>query len=66
MNWDYRRIAKDYGLVIDKVAGDNMSQFPIEKARYRSIWFPVIVSSMCTVGYGWSLHARIVSKLLLS
>jgi MFS family permease len=66
MNWDYRRIAKDYGLVIDKVAGDDMSQFPIEKARYRSIWLPVIISSVCTVGYGWSLHTRTVGKYFLS
>ena len=62
MNWDYRRTAKDYGLVIDKVAGDDMSQFPIEKARFRSIWISVIISSVCTMGYGWSLHTQTVSR----
>ncbi|KAH6661994.1 major facilitator superfamily domain-containing protein [Halenospora varia] len=58
MNWDYRRTARNHGLVIDKVAGDDMAKFPIEKARYRSILYPVIMSSCCIVGYGWALHTR--------
>ena len=62
MNWDYRRTARDYDFVIDKVAGDDLTRFPIEKARFRSIWYPVIISSACIVGYGWSLLARTVSQ----
>lgn len=65
MNWDYRRTARDYDFVIDKVAGDDMTRFPIERARYRSIWYPVIISSACVVGYGWALHARTVSQVFL-
>lgn len=56
MNWDYRRTARDYDFVIDKVAGDDVTRFPIERARYRNIWYPVIISSACIVGYGWALH----------
>lgn len=63
MNWDYRRTARDHEFVIDKVAGDDMAGFPIEKARYRSISYPVLISSVCIVGYGWALHNRTVSSL---
>lgn len=38
-----------------------MMRFPIERARYRNIWYPVIISSVCIVGYGWALHTRTVS-----
>ena len=65
MNWDYRRTARDYDFVIDKVAGDDITRFPIERARYRSIWYPVIISSACIVGYGWALHTRTVSQVSL-
>jgi hypothetical protein len=63
MNWDYRRTARDYDFVIDRVAGDDMTRFPIERARYRNIWYPVIISSVCIVGYGWALHTRTVSPV---
>src|SRR5450432_1474314 len=42
-----------------------MTRFPIERARYRSIWYPVIISSACIVGYGWALHTRTVSQVFL-
>jgi len=64
MNWDYRCTARRYDLVIDKVSGDDMTRFPIEKSRYRSIWYPVIISSICIQGYGWSLEKRTVSQFL--
>lgn len=64
MNWDYRRTARDHNIVIDKVAGDDMSRYPIEKARYRSICYPVVISSAGIAGYGWSIHAHTVSQVI--
>jgi hypothetical protein len=65
MDWDYRCTAKNFGLAIDTVAGDDMSQFPIEKARYRSICLPIVIGSVCTLGYGWSLLTQVVRISLL-
>jgi len=65
MNRDYRLTAKDNGFTIDKVSGDDMQHFPIEKARFRSILYPAVISSVCIAGYGWSLHAHIVSPCQL-
>lgn len=31
--------------------------FPIEKARFRSIWYSISVTGICTTGYGWTLHS---------
>lgn len=42
-----------------------MTRFPIERARYRSIWYPVIISSACIAGYGWALHIRTVGREFL-
>ncbi len=64
MNYDYRRTARDHNLTIDKVAGDDLSRFPIEKARYRSIWHHVINSNVCIAGYGWTLQTRTVRPSL--
>ncbi|PVH74176.1 chloramphenicol resistance protein, partial [Cadophora sp. DSE1049] len=53
---DYRIVAKKYGLPIDKVAGDDLSGFPIEEARMRSIFAPTFLAMFSMVGYGWAVH----------
>lgn len=57
-NYDYRATAKAHGLAVDRVKGDEILQFPIEKARLRTIWVYIFFSSSCTLGYGWSLETR--------
>jgi len=61
MNRDYRLTACDHNIVIDTIIGDNISDFPLEKARFRSIWYSIGVSAACTIGYGWALHSKTVS-----
>ena len=61
MNRDYRLTACDHNIVIDAISGDDLTNFPIEKARLRSIWYSISVSGFCTTGYGWALHSRTVS-----
>lgn len=39
---DYCITAKQHNFSIDRLRGDNMLQFPIEKARLRSIWMSVL------------------------
>lgn len=60
MNRDYRIVAEKNDFVIDKVRGDDLSTFPIEKARLRSIWYPLTIVIVSIAGYGWALHAEAV------
>lgn len=60
MDRDYRVVARGHNIVIDEVRGDDIGGFPIEKARFRSIWYFIGATGCCTVGYGWALHFRTV------
>ena len=57
-NYDYRATARSHNLSIDKVKGDAVISFPIEKARLRSVWAYTFLSSTATLGYGWSVETR--------
>ncbi|KAI7777973.1 chloramphenicol resistance protein [Diaporthe eres] len=48
---DYRITAAAVGFTINKKKGDDLSRFPIEKARLRSIWYFMGLLIICTVGY---------------
>lgn len=61
MNRDYCLTARDHNIVINAISGDDLTDFPIEKARFRSIWYSISVSGVCTTGYGWALHSMMVS-----
>ena len=60
MNRDYRIVAKKHNFVIDKVRGDDLANFPIERARLRSIWYMIAIAIAAVAGYGWALQARTV------
>jgi hypothetical protein len=60
MDFNYRVTAKTIGFKIDKVAGDDLRKFPIERARSRFIVAYMLLHTACLVGYGWSLHQKIV------
>jgi hypothetical protein len=60
LNRDYKLAAKAHNIVIDELRGDDLSKFPIEKARLRSVWFFVILCAICIAGYGWSVNKKIV------
>jgi hypothetical protein len=63
MNRDYRLTARAHNLVIDATHGDDLTAFPIEKARFRSIWYSISATGISTAGYGWALQSRSVSNL---
>jgi hypothetical protein len=60
MNYDYRLTARDHNIVINAISDNDISNFPIEKARFRSIWYSIGISGGSTIGYGWALHFRTV------
>jgi len=63
LNRDYKLTAKAHNIVIDKLRGDDLSKFPIEKARLRSVWFFVILCAICIAGCGWSVNKKMVRFL---
>ncbi|PQE21264.1 hypothetical protein CJF32_00006396 [Rutstroemia sp. NJR-2017a WRK4] len=58
MDHNYRSTAQNYGLEINKVAGDDLRAFPIEEARSRFAVIYILLHSVLLVGYGWLLHQK--------
>ena len=56
MDRNYAVTAKEIGHEIDHVVGDDLDTFPIERARVRSCWSLLGLSSCAWIGYGWSLE----------
>ncbi|KAF9881641.1 major facilitator superfamily transporter [Colletotrichum karsti] len=56
LDWNYRRIAHKIGFTIDRRRGDDLSKFPIEKARLQPVYPAVAVGLIAVVAYGWVLH----------
>ncbi|UQC82005.1 uncharacterized protein CLUP02_07491 [Colletotrichum lupini] len=46
------------GLPTDKIAGDDLGNFPIEKARLSVMWTPLAITILALVAYGWVVHYR--------
>lgn len=58
LDWNYRRVARDIGFSIDKKRGDDLSKFPIEKARIQPLYLFVSVGLVAMILYGWILELR--------
>ncbi|ROW14089.1 hypothetical protein VPNG_04121 [Cytospora leucostoma] len=58
LDWYYRRVASQIGFSIDKKRGDDLSKFPIEKARVTPLYFFVSVGLIAMILYGWILEMR--------
>jgi hypothetical protein len=58
MNWQYRIVARAANFTIDKVKGDDLLAFPIEKARLQAVYIYIAIMSVTTVGYGWTLDQK--------
>lgn len=59
MDTNYRHVAQEAGLPVDRVRGDDVGQFPIEKARSRGSIRILLVSMCVVVGYGWVVEERL-------
>lgn len=59
LDWYYRRTACSIpGFTVDRRRGDDLSQFPIERARIVPVYWFVSVGLVAMVAYGWVLEAR--------
>lgn len=61
MDYNYRTTAKSINFKIDKVVGDDLSSFPIERARSRVAYYLIGMCTGLLLGYGWMLDASTVS-----
>jgi len=58
LDWNYRRTARKIGFRIDYKRGDDLSRFPIERARIQPVVPFLCVGLLANIGYGWALHYR--------
>ncbi|KAL8712606.1 MAG: hypothetical protein Q9220_003137 [cf. Caloplaca sp. 1 TL-2023] len=67
MDHNYKTVARKIGWNIDEVVGDDLQQFPIERARARGSYYLLIISTAVLVGYGWAgtKHAHLAIVLML-
>ena len=60
MDRDYSLTAKLYRFPVDRVKGDDLSRFHIERARFRSSWYFLVITVISVTGYGWALNQKLV------
>lgn len=57
---NFRKTAAELGLPAARNKADNLSTFPIEEARLRTVVPLVSISACLIIAYGWQLQARVV------
>lgn len=68
MDRNYERVARNAGFRIDLARGDDMQNFPIEKARVQIIIIPLYLGIAAILCWGWVLerNAPLAAPLVLS
>jgi MFS family permease len=56
LDWNYRRIARNIGFTINMRRGDDLSNFPIEKARLQPMMPMAAIGVVAIICYGWVLQ----------
>lgn len=65
MDRNYKLTAKEIWHTVDRVSGDNLVHFPIERARARDSWYLLGLLTRSWSGYGWALERHIYVSILL-
>jgi hypothetical protein len=58
MDYNYRVTAKKIGWEVNEVFGDDLAEFPIERARSRGSLLLLLISTATLVAYGWVVSKR--------
>ncbi|KAI0437234.1 MFS general substrate transporter [Xylaria telfairii] len=66
LDHDYRTTARKHDMIPDARAENDISGFPIEKARFRSIWYFIGAAAVSVIGYGWALDFKVHIAIPLS
>ena len=67
LDWNYQRTARKLGVKVDKKRGDDLRNFPIERARLQMVFVAQGLQVAVFVSYGWTLqyHAPLAVPLVL-
>lgn len=58
MDYKYRRTAGEDGFTVDKVKGDNLDAFHIERARCRDLFYIWAPYNASVIGLGWAIETQ--------
>ncbi|KAL8860442.1 MAG: hypothetical protein Q9178_003101 [Gyalolechia marmorata] len=58
----YRNFRLKKGLSTDRDAGDELDNFPIERARLRVVWVPMLLTACSVMAFGWIYNTLLVDK----
>jgi len=56
LDWNFRRVARRAGIVVDKSRAMKLKDFPLERARIDVAWPLVLMGAAAMLCYGWVLH----------
>jgi hypothetical protein len=59
VDWSFRREAKRIGVTVTKRRQQDLSNFPVEKARLQVAFPMLLLGTICMIIYGWRLHFRV-------
>ncbi|PNP55148.1 hypothetical protein THARTR1_04837 [Trichoderma harzianum] len=65
-DWNYARVARSHGFSVDKKRGDDLTKFPIEKARLSIVWPFVYVGAVAIICFGWAATLKAHLSVLLA
>ncbi|KAF3903797.1 hypothetical protein AA313_de0202487 [Arthrobotrys entomopaga] len=55
---DFHATAKKYGITVDRKKLEDMTKFPLEEARLKSIWWAMSIVIASVIAYGWCLNTK--------
>ncbi len=59
IDWSFQREAKRLGMKVTKRKQQDLSNFPVEKARLQVALPMLLLATISTIVYGWILHYRV-------
>lgn len=66
LDHNYRKTASRIGFTINKVSGDDLTHFPIERARTRFSILFIPLHAILLIGYSWVCHAKLHLAVILT
>lgn len=58
MDWNFRRVAKQLGVTVDKKRGNDLKDFPVERVRIQLCYPCLAVGFAALLCYGWVLEVE--------
>lgn len=58
MDYKYKKTAKEFDFTVDNVSGDDLTKFPIERARCRDLYLVWAIYNASLASLGWVIHVR--------